>query len=71
MTTVTLRPDESQERLHKRFPKKVKKDRFLSETMKNRFLHTNSAKSLIALQKARRRESRRQQKKKRAMRIYN
>ena len=71
MTTVTLRPDESQERLLKRFRKQVQKDRVLSEARKKRFFLSKSAKRRIALQNARRRERRRQLKKQRAMRRYH
>jgi small subunit ribosomal protein S21 len=65
-----LRPDESQEKLLKRFRKQVQKDRVLSDARKNRFFLSKSAKRRIALQKAERRERRRQLKKQRALRRY-
>jgi small subunit ribosomal protein S21 len=66
-----LRPDESQERLLKRFRKQVQKDRVLSDVRRKRFFLSKSAKRRLALQKAKRRERRRQLKKQRAMRWHN
>jgi small subunit ribosomal protein S21 len=71
LTSVALRPDESQEKLLKRFRKQVQRERILSDVRKKRFFLSKSEKRRIALQKAKRRERRRQRKKQRAMRWYN
>lgn len=60
MTTVALRPGESQEQLLKRFRKKVQRERVLSDAKKNRFFVSKSEQRRIALRKAKRRERRRQ-----------
>jgi small subunit ribosomal protein S21 len=70
MTTVELRPHESQEQLLKRFRKKVMKERVLSDVKKKRFFLSNSEKQRIALRKAKRRERNRKRKLERRMRRY-
>ena len=70
MTTVELRPDESQEQLLKRFRKKVQRERVMSDVKKRRFFMSNSEKQRIALRKAKRRERNRKRKAERRMRRY-
>jgi small subunit ribosomal protein S21 len=60
MATVELQPGESQERLLKRFRKKVQKERVLSTVKRKRFFVSKSEQKRIALRKAKRRERRRQ-----------
>jgi small subunit ribosomal protein S21 len=59
VTRVVLKPGESQERLLKRFRKKVAKDGTLREVKRKRFFISNSEERRMALRKARRRERRR------------
>jgi small subunit ribosomal protein S21 len=59
LATVELKPGESQERLLKRFRKKVQKERILSTVKRKRFFVSKSEKKRIALRKAQRRERRR------------
>jgi small subunit ribosomal protein S21 len=60
LATVELKPGESQERLLKRFRKKVQRERILSTVRRKRFFVSKSEQKRIALRKARRRERRRQ-----------
>jgi small subunit ribosomal protein S21 len=62
LATVELRPGESQEKLLKRFRKKVQQARILSTAKKHRRFMSNSAQRRLALRKARRRERRRMHK---------
>ncbi|MFN2291340.1 MAG: 30S ribosomal protein S21 [Anaerolineae bacterium] len=62
MATVELRPGESQEKLLKRFRKKVQQARILSTAKKHRRFMSNSAKRRLALRKAKRRQRRKTRK---------
>lgn len=59
LATVELKSGESQERLLKRFRKKVQKSRILSTVKKKRYFMSKSEKRRLALRKAKRRERRR------------
>ena len=59
LATVELQTGESQERLLKRFRKKVQKERILSTVKRKRFFVSKSEQRRIALRKAKRRERRR------------
>jgi small subunit ribosomal protein S21 len=59
LTTVVLRPGESQEQLLKRFRKEVQKARILTTVKKKRYFVSNSEARRIAERKAERREHRR------------
>jgi small subunit ribosomal protein S21 len=59
LATVELQAGESQERLLKRFRKKVQKERILSTVKRKRFFVSKSEQRRIALRKAKRRERRR------------
>lgn len=60
MATVELQQGESQDRLLKRFRKKVQRARILSTARKKRFFVSKSEQRRIALRKAKRRERKRQ-----------
>ncbi len=60
MTTVTLRPNESQEQLLKRFRKKVAKSGILSTVRRKRWFVSKSELRRIDKKKAIRRHKRRQ-----------
>ena len=62
MTTVKLRPNESQEQLLKRFRKKVTKDEIMSTVRRKRWYVTKSELRRIRKKKAIRRARRRQRK---------
>jgi small subunit ribosomal protein S21 len=62
LATVELRPGESQEKLLKRFRKKVQQARILSTAKKHRRFMSNSAKRRLALRKAKRRQRRKTRK---------
>jgi small subunit ribosomal protein S21 len=62
MTTVTLRPNESQEQLLKRFRKKVSKSGILSTVRRKRWFVSKSELRRIQRKKAIRRLKRRQRK---------
>ncbi len=62
MTTVTLRPNESQEQLLKRFRKKVAKSGILSTVRRKRWFVSKSELRRIQRKKAIRRLRRRQRK---------
>ena len=62
MTTVRLRPNESQEQLLKRFRKKVTKDEIMSTVRRKRWYVTKSELRRIRKKKAIRRARRRQRK---------
>ena len=68
MTTVSLRPGESQEGLLRRFRKKVAKARILSTAKKKRYFVSKSEQRRRARLKAIRREKRRQWREKRRYR---
>ena len=70
MTTVLLKPGESQEQLLKRFRKKVQRDRVMTDVRKKRFFLSNSEKRRIALRKAERRERKRRRRMERRGRRY-
>lgn len=70
MTTVLLKPGESQEQLLKRFRKKVQRDRVMTDVRKKRFFLSNSEKRRIALRKAQRRERKRRRRMERRGRRY-
>jgi small subunit ribosomal protein S21 len=70
VTTVTLRSGESQEKLLKRFRKKVQRERVLSDARKKRFFLSKSEKRRISLRKAKRRERKRQRRRERRRRRY-
>jgi small subunit ribosomal protein S21 len=70
LTTVTLRSGESQEKLLKRFRKKVQRERVLSDARKKRFFISNSEKRRIALRKAKRRQRKRQRRRERRWRRH-
>jgi small subunit ribosomal protein S21 len=70
LATVELQPGESQERLLKRFRKKVQKERILGTVKKKRFFMSKSEKKRIALRKAKRRERRRRWKMQRRYRRF-
>ena len=70
LTTVVMRPDESQEQLLKRFRKKVQRERVLSDARKKRFFLSNSEKRRIALRKAKRRERNNRRKREQRQRRY-
>jgi small subunit ribosomal protein S21 len=59
MATVELQQGESQDRLLKRFRKKVQRARILSTVRKKRFFVSKSEQRRIALRKAKRRERKR------------
>jgi small subunit ribosomal protein S21 len=65
LARVELRPGESQEKLLKRFRKKVQQARILSTAKKHRHFMSNSAKRRLALRKAKRRQRKRTRKQKR------
>jgi small subunit ribosomal protein S21 len=60
VTTVELRPGESQENLLRRFRKQVSKARILSTVKRKRFFVSKSEKRRIAKRKAIRRHRRRE-----------
>ena len=70
MATVSLRSDESQEQLLKRFRKMIQRERVLSDAKKKRFFLSNSEKRRIALRKAKRRDRNRQLRRERRSRMY-
>jgi small subunit ribosomal protein S21 len=70
LTTVLLKPGESQEQLLKRFRKKVQRDRVMTDVRKKRFFLSNSEKRRIALRKAQRRERKRRRRMERRGRRY-
>jgi ribosomal protein S21 len=59
VTTVELRPGESQASLLRRFRKKVQRSRVLSEARRKRYFVSNSEKRRYARRKAIRRERKR------------
>ncbi|MBO9309879.1 MAG: 30S ribosomal protein S21 [Chloroflexi bacterium] len=61
MTTVTLRPNETQEQLFRRFRKQVAKSGILSTVRRKRWHISKSELRRIAIKKAIRRARRRQQ----------
>ncbi|MGD8466826.1 MAG: 30S ribosomal protein S21 [Anaerolineae bacterium] len=70
MATVELRSGESQEKLLKRFRKKIQRERVLSDAKKKRYFVSKSEQRRIALRKAVRRERKRQRKNQRQRRRY-
>jgi small subunit ribosomal protein S21 len=68
MTSVVLKPGESQESLLRRFRKKVIRDRILSTVKKKRYFVSKSEQRRIARRKAVNRERKRQRRQKRRYR---
>jgi small subunit ribosomal protein S21 len=68
MTSVVLKPGESQESLLRRFRKKVIRDRILSAVKKKRYFVSKSEQRRIARRKAVNRERKRQRRQKRRYR---
>lgn len=69
MTSVVLKPGESQESLLRRFRKKVIRDRILSTVKKKRYFVSKSEQRRIARRKAENRERKRQRREKRRHRM--
>jgi ribosomal protein S21 len=65
-----LRDGESQEKLLKRFRKKVQRERVLSDVRRKRFFMSNSEKRRVALRKAQRRERKARLKRERRQRRW-